>query len=103
MIPFLFFLSDLLFVVSSLPTQYGGETPNWPAWHVWTVVAVLIVVLIFGRISTTVEAMSDIAMAGWWDARLVGTGQDPGTEGRGGRNHGRCSFFFMGWWIDFRG
>jgi len=31
---------------------------------VWTVVAVLVVVLVFGRISTTVEAMSALAMVG---------------------------------------
>ena len=55
----------LFFAMLPIFTPYGGEAPPWPAWHVWTVVAVLVkVVLVFGRISTTVKAMSDIAMVG---------------------------------------
>ena len=75
----------LFFVVLPLSTSYGKEAPPWPAWHVWTVVAVLVeVVLVFGRISTTVEAMSDnIAMVGRvWCAlakipRSRGEGEEP--------------------------
>ena len=74
----------LFFVVLSLSTSFRGGAPLWLCWHARTVVAVLVVVLVvvwvFGRISTTVEAMADIAKVGHVWCALAKT---PGPRDKG--------------------